>query len=82
MHSDRYQVIRYVSLVPLLPWWTPEERASRQSPMWVMDSTFPFECSPEYRAEHARISDFTNAWFDETKAQVLGRWKEYGYEDV
>jgi len=82
MHPDRYQVIRDVSLVPLLPWWGPQERALRQSPMWVMDSTFPFEWTSEYREEHTRISDFIHAWTEETKAQVLRRWKEYGYEDI
>ncbi|MGH7906144.1 MAG: UbiD family decarboxylase [Candidatus Binataceae bacterium] len=82
MHPDRYETIRDVVSMPLLPWMEQHERDRWQAPMWVMDSTFPFWWSGEYRADHTKVADFTSAWPDETKTRVLRRWKEYGYEDV
>jgi len=80
MHPDRYEVFRGVSANPLIPFLTPEERANRETSLWIMDATFPTGWSPEYRKTHTQVADFKNAWSDEVQRKVIERWTEYGYE--
>lgn len=80
MHPDRYEVFRGVSANPLIPFLTPEERAARETSLWIMNATFPPGWSPEYRNTHTQVADFKHAWSDEVKHKVIERWTEYGYE--
>jgi 4-hydroxy-3-polyprenylbenzoate decarboxylase len=82
MHPQSYRVVRGISANPLIPFLTPAEREHYESEMWVMNASFPYEWTPEYRASHTGISDFTSGYSDETKTSVLSRWQEYGYGDV
>ena len=82
MNGDSYEVVRNVAANALFPWLTPAQRQSKEQSVWVMDATFPYDWSPEYRADHTKVSDFKNGWTDSTKQKILARWKEYGYEDI
>jgi 4-hydroxy-3-polyprenylbenzoate decarboxylase len=83
MHPRRYEVIDNMpNYLPLWAWLTPMERAKREAPCWIMDTTFPHEWPAEYREEHTRVSDFASAWSEPNKQKILDRWKEYGYEDI
>lgn len=82
MNPERYEVVRNVPVNLLWPWLTPQERELREAGLWVMDASFPADWPAEYREKHTAAADFANAWSDSTKQSVLGRWREYGYEDI
>jgi phenylphosphate carboxylase alpha subunit len=79
MHPERFEVFSGVSANPLIPYLTPEERKCRETSLWVMDATFPYNWSDEYRHAHTRVADFKNAWSDELRRRVVERWSEYGF---
>lgn len=82
MNADTLTKVSGISANPLYAWLTPAQRNSREAPVWVMDTTFPYGWDPEYLAVNTKASDFANGFSDETKAKVLSRWDEYGYGDI
>lgn len=82
MNGENYEVIKKVAANMLFPWLTPEQREIKEASIWVMDATFPHNWSAQYRQKHTGISDFKNAWSDNTQQKILARWKEYGYGDI
>ena len=52
MHPQSYEVVRGGSANPLMPYLTPTERERFEADRWVMDASFPYEWTPEYRALH------------------------------
>jgi 4-hydroxy-3-polyprenylbenzoate decarboxylase len=80
MHPERFEVFKGVSANPLIPYLTPEERANRETSLWIMNATFPSSWSPEYRKTHTQVADFKNAWSEDVRRKVVERWAEYGYE--
>jgi UbiD family decarboxylase len=82
MNPESYDVIRNVPTNLLFPWLTPKERERREAGIWIMDATFPYQWSKEYRHDHTRVSDFKHGWSEATKQKILARWKEYGYDDI
>lgn len=82
MNPESYEVVRGLPVNLLWPWLTPEERQRREGGLWVMDASFPFDWSEDYREKHTAVSDFKHGWTEPTKQNVLARWREYGYEDV
>lgn len=79
LHPDRFEVMRRVSLNPLIAWVTPEERERGETCLSIMDATFPYQWTSEYREAHTQVSDFAHGWSAETQELVLSRWHEYGY---
>jgi phenylphosphate carboxylase alpha subunit len=82
MNPETYEVIRGRGANSLCAWLTPEERERREAGAWVIDATFPYHWSKQYREDHTRVSDFEHGWSGETKAKILARWKDYGYGDI
>jgi len=82
MNPENYETIPGVAANTLYPWLTPEMRERKQLPVFIIDATFPYHWSKEYREHHTRVADFKNGWSEATKRKVLARWKEYGYGDV
>jgi len=82
MNPENIEIIRKAPANLFFPWLTPAQRQAREAGVWVMDATFPYDWSPEYREEHTRIADFEHGWSDGTKHKILARWKDYGYEDI
>lgn len=80
MHPEAYEVFRGVFANPLLPFLRPEERASSETSLWIMNATFPSSWSAEYRKTHTQVADFKNGWSESVQSRVLARWQEYGYE--
>ncbi|MGH7906331.1 MAG: UbiD family decarboxylase, partial [Candidatus Binataceae bacterium] len=72
MHPRRYEVIDNMpNFLPLWAWLTPEERAKREAPCWIMDTTFPHEWPRDYLEAHTRVSDFRSAWSEESQRMIL-----------
>jgi hypothetical protein len=68
---------------PLIPYLTPQEREKRETSQWIMNATFPYEWSKEYRETHAQMcGDFESGWSEEVKKKALERWREYGYGET
>lgn len=82
MNPESYRIVRGVGANLLMPWLTPQERERHQAGLWVMDASFPYGWTPEYRTEHTVVSNFAHGFSDETKASVLSRWEHYGYGDI
>lgn len=82
MNADTLSSVKDLGANPLYPWLTPIQRARHQAPIWVLDTTFPFDWDAEYRKTETGVSDFANGFSEEMKAKVLSRWEEYGYGDV
>jgi len=74
---DVWQVPRaYTSI--LLPFLSPEEKKSGEGAYLLLDGTWPADLSP---GEVPKVSSFSRLWPEEIREKVLGRWKEYGFED-
>src|SRR5579875_1982688 len=82
MHPESYEVVRGVPMNALHPWLRPEDRARRETSMWIMDATVPHDWPPEYRSRHAAPADYLHSWSEGTRAMVARRWKDYGYGDI
>lgn len=82
MNPESYEVVHGVGANLLMPWLTPEQRERHEVGLWVMDASFPYAWTPDYRASHTVVSDFTSGFSDEIKTSVLSRWQQYGYGDV
>jgi UbiD family decarboxylase len=82
MNPENVEVVRNLPANLLWPWLTPPERERREGGLWVLDASFPFDWTPEYRKQHTQVSDFKNGWSEQTKQNVLRRWTEYGYDDI
>jgi 4-hydroxy-3-polyprenylbenzoate decarboxylase len=82
MNPENFSTIKGVAANTLYAWLTPEMRERKELPAFIMDATFPYHWSKEYREKHTRVADFKQAWSEATKQKVLARWKEYGYGDV
>jgi phenylphosphate carboxylase alpha subunit len=82
MNPESFEMIKGLAANTLYPWLTPEMREKHELPAFVMDATFPYHWSKEYRDDHTKVSDFKHGWSEATKKKILERWKEYGFGDV
>jgi UbiD family decarboxylase len=82
MNPENFETIDGIAANTLYPWITPQMRELHQLPVFIMDATFPYHWSKQYRDDHTKVSDFKHGWSEETKQKVLQRAKEYGYADI